>query len=98
VQNGHKLETHDDVPKDICEQLYAKERQALERHKKATRTSTASLPLINITMLPTPSHRTSNVVSSLAGTLALDMPSKSTLIVRLDIPGFLDEQVEEYCT
>lgn len=26
------------------------------------------------------------------------MPSKTTLINRLDIPGFLDEQVEDYCT
>jgi len=97
VQNGHKLETHDDVPKDIREQLYAEERQALERHKKATRTSAASLPPINITMLPAPSHQTSNVVSSPAGTTALDIPSKSTPIVHLDIPGFLDVQVEEYC-
>jgi len=37
-------------------------------------------------------------VSSLAGTSAPDMPSKSTLTNPLDIPGFLDKQVEDYCT
>jgi hypothetical protein len=36
-------------------------------------------------------------VSSLAGTPALDMPSKCTLINRLNIPGFRDDVVKEYC-
>jgi hypothetical protein len=37
-------------------------------------------------------------VPSQAGTPAPDMPSKSTPINPLDIPGFLDEMVEDYCT
>ena len=46
VQDGHTLQTHDDVPKDIREQLYAEEQQSLESHQKATRTSTAGHPPI----------------------------------------------------
>jgi hypothetical protein len=36
VQDGHTLKTHDDVPEDIREQLYAEEQQSLERHQRAT--------------------------------------------------------------
>ena len=98
VQDGHTLKTHSDVPKDIREQLYAEEQQSLERHQKATRTSTASHPPITITIvLPAPSYQTSHLVSSLAGTPALDMPSKSTLIDRLNIPSPRDKAVEDYC-
>jgi hypothetical protein len=97
MQKGHKVETHADLPKNVREELYAEERQALERRKKTTRTSAANHPPINITMLPAPSHQTSNVVSSPAETPAPDMSSKTTLIIHLDIPGFLDVHVEEYC-
>jgi hypothetical protein len=88
---------HDDVPENIREELYI-EQQSLERHQKASRTSASSLPPVNITnVLPAPSGQTSHL-ASVAGTPAPDLPSKSIPIVRLDIPGFLDEQVEEYCT
>lgn len=32
MQDSHTLETHDDVPKKIRNELYAEERQSLERH------------------------------------------------------------------
>jgi hypothetical protein len=54
VQYGHTLQTHDDVPKDIREELYAEEQQSHERHQKSARTSTASQPPININVLPAP--------------------------------------------
>jgi hypothetical protein len=97
VEDGHTLETHDDVPKDIREQLYVEERQAVERHQKASRSSAVSLPPIpiTITVLPAPSDQTSHLVSLPAA--APDMPLKSTLIDRLNIPGPRDEAVEEYC-
>jgi hypothetical protein len=85
MQDGNTLQTHDDVPEDIRRQLYDEEKKSLERHKKTTTPSAASLPPINITVLPAP-----------AGTPAPDMPSKSTPNDRLDIPGYLDEQVEDY--
>ena len=98
VLDSYTLETHDDVPGNIREELYAEEQQSLKRHQKASRTSASSLPLVNITnVLPALSGQTSHL-ASLAGTPALDLPSTSPLIVCLDILGFLDEQVEEYCT
>ena len=98
VQDSYTLKTHDDIPKDICEQLYAEEQQSLKRHQKTTRTSTASYPPITITnVLPAPSYQTSHLVSLLAGTPALDMPSKSTPINCLNIPGPWDKAVEDYC-
>jgi hypothetical protein len=99
VQDGHTLETHDDVPQKIRDELYAEEQQSLERHQKTTRTSIASHPPITITnVLPTPSYQTSHLVSSATGTPALDMPLESTPIEPLGVPSFLDEQVEDYCT
>jgi hypothetical protein len=98
VQQGYTLQTHDDVLKDIREQLYAEEQQSLKRHQKTTNTSTTSLPPINITnVLPAPSYQTSHLVSSTAGTPAPDMPSISTPINLLNIPSPRDEAVEEYC-
>jgi hypothetical protein len=85
-QQGHTLQTHEDVPEDIRQKLYDEEKKSLERHKKPT-TSVASLPIpITITVLPGP-----------AATPAADMPSKCTLIDRLNIPGLLEKHVEEYC-
>lgn len=77
--------------------MYAEEQLALDRHKKVTRPSTESIPPINIIMLLASSHQTSSVVLSPARTPASDIPSKSTPIVHLDITGFLDEHVEDYC-
>jgi hypothetical protein len=97
VQNGHTLETHDDVPENLREELYAEEQQSLQKHQKASGTSALGLPPINITnVLPAPSGQQSHVASS-AATPAPDMPSKSTLPNRLNIPGFRDDAVEEYC-
>ncbi len=98
MQDGHMLETHDDVPKKIHDELYIKEQQSLERHQKATRTSTASHPPITITnVLPALSYQTSHLVSLPIGTPAPDMPLKSTPIDHLNIPGLRDVVVKEYC-
>ena len=45
VEQGHVLRSHDDVPEDIREQLFAEERQRLERQPKVTSISTPSFPL-----------------------------------------------------
>ncbi len=93
VEDGNTLATHDDVPEDIREQLYAEDRQARERHQKASRSmgtsagSLLSIP-ITITMLPSPA----------VGSPAPEVALAPKPIQRFDIPGYLDEQVEEYCT
>jgi hypothetical protein len=52
---------------------------------------------LNITnVLPAPSSQTSHLVS-MAGTPVPDMPSRSTPTDRLNIPGFRDDAVKEYC-
>ncbi|KAL3420125.1 hypothetical protein PVAG01_08624 [Phlyctema vagabunda] len=85
-QQGHTLQSHEDVPEDIGQQLYAMAKETLERHKKPT-TSVASIPPIpiTITVLPLP-----------AGIPAADMVSSGNLVDRLDIPGYLEDHVEEY--
>jgi hypothetical protein len=55
VQDGHTLQTHDDVPKEIWEQLYTEEQQSHERNPKSAGTSTASHLPIYINVLPAPS-------------------------------------------
>jgi hypothetical protein len=58
--------------------------------------STAGHPITITNVLPAPFYQTSDL-SSLAGTPAPDMPSQYTPIDRLNIPGFRDDAVKEYC-
>jgi hypothetical protein len=84
VQQGGRLQSHDDVPEDIRQQVYAEEQQQLERHRKKTDSVMSGHPPIHITnVLPGPPHQLSNQA------VAPSMP-------RLDIPGFLDTAVETY--
>jgi hypothetical protein len=73
IEQGHMLQSYDNVPQDIREQLYAEVQQSLERCQKATSTSTANFPPINITnVLPAYSCQTP-IGPSPAGTLAPDV-------------------------
>jgi hypothetical protein len=76
---------------------YTWKSRSRSRGIKASGISASSLPSINITnVLLAPFGQTSHL-ASLVGTPAPDLPSTSTPMVRLDIPGFLDEHVAEYC-
>ncbi|CAN9211125.1 unnamed protein product [Alternaria alternata] len=84
VAQGGQLRSHDDVPENIRQQLYAEEQQQLERHQRATHSAPAGHAPIHITnVLPGPSHPASG---------STEMQAKP----RLDVPGFLDAAVEEY--
>jgi hypothetical protein len=85
VQRGNALETYDDVPDDIQQQLYAAERQQHERHYKTADKSDSKLPSIVI----------KNVLLGLHSDTApqLALPSLSR---RLVILGFCNTAVEEY--
>jgi hypothetical protein len=48
VQKRLPLETHDDVPDNIRQQLYAEEQQRLDRKHKVTTTSSSGIPPITI--------------------------------------------------
>ncbi|KAH8585867.1 hypothetical protein B0O99DRAFT_646037 [Bisporella sp. PMI_857] len=98
VLKSHTLKTHNDIPEDFREELYAEKQQSLEKHQKASRTSASSIPPVYITnVLPGPSSQTSNLAFS-AGISAADVPSKSAPSVCFDIFGYLDKHVKEYCT
>jgi hypothetical protein len=99
VLDGNTLKTYDDVPQDIRQQLYEEEEKSLEMHKKKTATPAANLPTlpITITVLPASSDQASHLVTSHARLPAPAITSNSTPLDRLNIPGFLDEHVEEYC-
>ena len=85
VEEGGVLETHDDVPNDIREQLYAEEQQDVERQRKRRASTIASLPPINIT----------NVLPSQTPTSSIEMvPSKPSS--PLEILGQLDVAVRKY--
>jgi len=95
VEQGYKLETPDDVPEEIRQQLYTEEQQRIERHQRAPNISPSNPPPIHITnMLPTSSTQASNHISS-TSTPAHEILPKSTMIIPLDIPGYLDKQAEE---
>jgi hypothetical protein len=83
-QQGLELKSYEHVPDDIRQKLYDREKESLERYKNPTSIGNPPIP-ITITMLPAPA-RTQNFT----------MPSKPIPLERLDIPGPLEEQVEEY--
>ncbi|KAH7061005.1 hypothetical protein BKA63DRAFT_573482 [Paraphoma chrysanthemicola] len=84
VEHGGQLTSHDDVPEDVRQQLYAEEQQQLERHRGAGHSApTAQAPIHITNVLPGPSHPTSGQT---------EVQAKP----RLDVPGFLDAAVEEY--
>ncbi|CZR65341.1 uncharacterized protein PAC_15241 [Phialocephala subalpina] len=96
VEHGYQLQTHGDVPEDIRQQLYAEGQQWLERRQRATNTTTGNFPPINITnVLPAQSYQ-APLGASAAGTPPSDIPSISTPVNRLDIPGHRDVAVKKY--
>lgn len=93
VQQGNALRTHDDVPDDIREQLYAEEQQRLQRQPRSTNASTPSFPPINITNV-LPSSYSSPTVSTLDP--ALTAAHSRANGVYLNIPGPRDLAVRRY--
>jgi hypothetical protein len=84
VAQGGRLQSHDDVPENVRQQLYAEEQQRLERHHRASHSAKTGHAPIHITnVLPGP---------SLSSSGSAEVQVKP----RLDVPGFLDAAVEEY--
>lgn len=92
VQQGGVMETHDDIPESLREQLYAEENQRLERQKKSSNNPASGLtcPPIHLHVLPAQSSQVSVPTGS-----ELTNPA-SQQNASLDIPGLLDKAVEEY--
>lgn len=90
IEQGHILQTHDDMPWDIQEQLYAEEHQDLERQRKRTTPSAPGYPPINITNVMPGQSPPAEVSFSAASTPA------SRPCTSLDIPGLRDMAVRRY--
>jgi hypothetical protein len=96
ADQGYELQTHDDVPEDIRQQLYAEEQQWLERRQKTTSASTANCPPITITnVLPSQTYQTP-LGTSPAGAPTSNPSLIPTLASPLDIPGLQDIAVKSY--
>ncbi|KAH8434447.1 uncharacterized protein LDX57_012094 [Aspergillus melleus] len=95
VQNGGILQSHEDVPGTIREQIYRAERQRLDRPRANNRsTAEASYPPINITnVLPTQSPQAPGWSAS---TFPEDTIASSVEVPAIHIPGLLDVAVREY--
>jgi hypothetical protein len=90
VEQCSQLWTHDDIPGDIRQQLYAEEQKQSEQ--KATNFSLSNLPPINITnVLPGPSHQPFASTSLIATPLLVAPP-----ITPLVVPSLRDTAVKEY--
>ncbi|KAI3050159.1 hypothetical protein CBS147353_11647 [Aspergillus niger] len=89
VENGGELETHEDVPDDIRQQLYGEEEQRLEKQKKGGQNAQGGTmwPPININVLPSQSSHPSQMYSN---------ASPSVTCGPIDIPGPLDTAIDEY--
>ncbi|KAF2844062.1 hypothetical protein T440DRAFT_410910 [Plenodomus tracheiphilus IPT5] len=93
AQQGHILKTHDDVPDDIREQLYAEEQQQRERQPAITSVPTPSFPPISITnVLPSQPHESTTSIANGIATIT----RKRSRDLDLDIPGPRDAAVVAY--
>lgn len=89
VEEGGILQSHDDVPDDIREQLYREEQQDLEHQRKRRAPSLATCPPINITnVLPGQSSAGHPTPAS------AEVASRPS--VYLEIPGPRDVAVKRY--
>lgn len=94
VQQGHALKSHDDVPEDVREQLYAEEHQRREQQSTTTSAPTPSLPPISITnVLPSQLHESPMVKGADNIATATKQRPRS---LDLDIPGPRDAAVIAY--
>lgn len=94
VEQGGIIETHDDIPNTIREQLYAEETQRLGKKQKGCDhpASGSICPPINIHVLPVQSSQPSAPMPVGAEVAS----SRTTQMDSIDIPGLLDVAVEEY--
>ncbi|KAF1961000.1 hypothetical protein CC80DRAFT_359890, partial [Byssothecium circinans] len=94
VEEGYILNTHNDVPEDIREQLYAEEEQRRDRQSAGSSMSRTSLPPITITNV-LPQHSGESPSTTCAGS-ALSSKERAPRRISLDIPGPRDLAVAAY--
>ena len=93
-EEGNKLESHDDVPDDVRQELYAVEQQRLERQQQPGNQASKSMPPIHITnVMP---GRTSTGTSDTLTTNREHGMSVAGQSERVKIVGQRDIAVHEY--
>jgi hypothetical protein len=96
MEKGGILETYDDIPDSLREQLYAEDNERSTKHKSYSNTLPSSMyPLINITVLP---NQASQPVATGTNSLSScpSVASKTITPDLVEIPSLLDMAVEEY--
>jgi hypothetical protein len=94
VEQGHRLESHYDVPENIRDQLYAESQRRLERRPTASGAPTPSLPPITINnVMPSPASDSPSTASVNSTTTSRQRPLGNRC---LDIPGPRDIAVAAY--
>jgi hypothetical protein len=95
VDQGYRLQTHDDVPDEIREQLYAEEAQYIERHRKLGAPQ-AGFPPINITNVMPAQTPPASTPSSVPATPETTGSLSRDRSAQLEIPGLRDIAVKRY--
>ncbi|EEQ27160.1 hypothetical protein McanMca71_005271 [Microsporum canis] len=94
VEQGGIIETHDDIPDMVRDQLYAEEQQRLEKQQKPSSHHTA-YP-ININVLPSQSPPAILDESAITQAQAAHSSSNAVHLDPINISGLLDVAVEKY--
>ncbi|KAK5069390.1 hypothetical protein LTR51_008640 [Lithohypha guttulata] len=82
-QDGRPLETHDDVPDELRQQIYLEEEQSSRNKRLNTTTAPASMPPIQL-VLPKAASPGPEV-------------DRKPEVKRIDIPGLHDVNLQHYC-
>lgn len=91
VEQGGILESHNDMPEEIRQQLYTKEQHSLDAKRWKASISLVNLPPIHITnTIPTSSCQNCQQI-------LLSIPEIPPPNFHLSILGFCNKAVEEYC-
>ncbi|KAI8686735.1 hypothetical protein NCS56_00334500 [Fusarium sp. Ph1] len=97
IQLGNVLQSHDDVPPDVRDLLYAEEAQDISRKRKHRTSSSADSRPINITnVMPPHSSRRSDSCDARPTSEPADTASQAPSY--LGLTGMRDVNVTEYCT
>ncbi|KAF4502803.1 hypothetical protein FAGAP_959 [Fusarium agapanthi] len=96
VRLGNTVESHDDVPPDVRDLVYAEEEQGIQRKRKR-RSSSADARPVNITnVMPTRASHPSD--DNAAGTPSGPVERSLFAPKYLGIPGMRDVNVRKYCS
>ncbi|KAK8120309.1 hypothetical protein PG999_004429 [Apiospora kogelbergensis] len=93
IRGGNSLETHDDVPQDVRDMLYLEDQQKTERQSKPTQGQYPPITITNVL----PGTTVGGSASSGSPHASLAEPGSAKPRTNLNIPGPLDDAVQEYC-